>query len=67
MMDSGTQPIMIDKRLALDLHFTANDLAPCPFTIATTITWSITTGYTPSEAYKSTCTSYSQVCGDKCE
>ena len=37
VMDLGTQPIMIDKRLAQELRLTANNLAPCPFVIVTSI------------------------------
>ena len=37
MMDSGAQPVMIDKKLAQELRLTAEDLAPCPFTIVTSV------------------------------
>ena len=37
MMDSGAQPVMIGKKLAHELRLTADDLAPCPFTIVTSI------------------------------
>jgi hypothetical protein len=37
MMDSGAQPVIIGKKLAQELQLTADDLAPCPFTIVTSI------------------------------
>jgi hypothetical protein len=37
MMDSGAQPVMIDKKLAKELQLTAADLTPCPFIIVTSI------------------------------
>ena len=37
MMDLGAQPIMIGKKLAHELRLTADDLAPYPFTIVTSI------------------------------
>jgi hypothetical protein len=37
MMDLGAQPIMIGKKLAHGLQLTADDLAPCMFTIVTSI------------------------------
>ena len=37
MMDSGAQPIMINKKLAQKLWLTADDLAPCSFTIVTLV------------------------------
>lgn len=37
MMDSGAQAVIIGKRLAQELKLTAEDLAPCPFTIVTFI------------------------------
>ena len=37
MMDSGAQPVMIGKKLAQKLGLAAKDLAPCPFTIVTSI------------------------------
>jgi hypothetical protein len=37
MMDSGTQSVIIGKKLAYELRLTADDLAPCPFTIVTSI------------------------------
>jgi hypothetical protein len=37
MMDSGAQPVMIGKKFAQELRLTADDLAPCPFTIVTSI------------------------------
>lgn len=43
MMDSGAQPVLIGKKLRL----TANDLAPCLFTIVTSIGYvEQTTSYT---------------------
>jgi hypothetical protein len=37
MMDSGAKPIMIGKKLAQKLRLTADNLAPCPVTIVTSI------------------------------
>ena len=37
MMDSGIQPVMIGKKFAKELRLTPDDLAPCPFTIVTSI------------------------------
>jgi len=37
MMDSGAQPIMIGKKLALELGLTKVDLEPCLFTLVTSI------------------------------
>jgi hypothetical protein len=37
MMDLGAQPVLIGKKLAHDLRLTADDLAPCAFTIVTSI------------------------------
>lgn len=37
MIDSGAQPVIIGKRLAQELRLTVEDLAPCPFTIITSI------------------------------
>ena len=37
MMDLGAQPIMIGKRLAQELGLAAENLAPCTFTIVTSI------------------------------
>ena len=37
MMDSGAQPVMIGKGLAHELGLVAEDLAPCPYTIVTSI------------------------------
>ena len=37
MMDSGAQPVMIGKKLAQELGLAAEDLAPCPFTIVTSV------------------------------
>ena len=37
MMDSGAQPVMISEKLVQELQLTADDLAPYPFTIVTSI------------------------------
>ena len=37
MMDSGAQPVIISKKLAHNFWVMADDLAPCPFTIVTSI------------------------------
>ena len=37
MMDSGAQPVMIGKRLAQELGLATEDVAPCPFTIVTSV------------------------------
>ena len=37
MMDSGTQPVMIGKKLAQELGLAAENLAPCPLTIVTSV------------------------------
>ena len=37
MMDSGAQLVVIGKKLTQKLWLTADDLAPCPFTIVTSI------------------------------
>ena len=37
LLDTGAQPVMIGRRLADELHITANDLEPCPFMIATSV------------------------------
>ena len=37
MMDLGVQPVIIGKRLAQEFGLAAEDLAPCPFTIVTSI------------------------------
>jgi hypothetical protein len=37
MMDSKAQLIMIGKKLGHNLRLTVDDLAPCPFTIVTSI------------------------------
>ena len=40
IMNSRTQPVMIGKKLAQELRLTVDDLAPCPFTIGTSLaTW----------------------------
>ena len=47
MMNSGAQSVMIGRRLAQELGLAAEDLAPCPFIIVTSIghvEW--ITGYT---------------------
>ena len=37
LMHSEAQPVMICKKLAQELWLTADDLAPCPFTIVTLV------------------------------
>ena len=37
MMDAGAQPVMISKKLCQELGLVAEDLAPCPFTIVTSV------------------------------
>ena len=37
MMDSGAQLVMIGKKLTQELGLAAKDLAPCPFTIVTSV------------------------------
>ena len=34
MLDSGAQPMMIDKQLAQDLDLGASDLEPCPLPLS---------------------------------
>ena len=36
-MNTGAQPLLIGKNLSQKLRLTADDLAPCPFTIVTSV------------------------------
>ena len=37
LMDTGAQPVMLDKRLAAELGLVASDLDSCPFMVATSL------------------------------
>ena len=37
MMDSGAQPVIIDKKFAQELRLMADDLVPCSFIIVTSV------------------------------
>ena len=37
LMDTGAQPVMLEKRLAVELGLVASDLDSCPFMVATSL------------------------------